>query len=43
VSALPDVKQKEIRIAGGISPEARKAVEDLGWKVLDRQSGQLID
>ena len=43
VSALPDVKQKEIRIAGGISPEARKAVEDLGWKVLDRQSGQIID
>jgi hypothetical protein len=37
VSALPDVRGKEIRIAGGISPNARKALEGLGWKVLDNQ------
>jgi len=37
VSALPDVRGKEIRIAGGISPSARKALEGLGWKVLDNQ------
>ena len=39
VSALPDVRGKEIRIAGGISKVARKALEDLGWKVLDQQKG----
>jgi hypothetical protein len=31
VNALPDVRGKEIRIAGGISPQARKALESLGW------------
>jgi hypothetical protein len=39
VKALPDVRGKEIRIAGGISKNARKALEDLGWKVLDNQQG----
>ena len=39
VSALPDVQGKEIRIAGGISPHARKGLEDLGWKVLDNKKG----
>jgi molybdenum cofactor biosynthesis enzyme MoaA len=39
VSALPDVRGKNIRIAGGISPNARKGLEDLGWKVLDNQKG----
>ena len=39
VSALPDVRGKEIRIAGGISKDARKGLEDLGWKVLDNQKG----
>ena len=37
VSAFSDVRGKEIRIAGGISPSARKALEGLGWKVLDNQ------
>ena len=37
VYALPDVKGKEISFAGGISPQARKALENLGWKVLDNQ------
>jgi hypothetical protein len=37
VNALPDVRGKEIRITGGISKDARKALEDLGWKVLDNQ------
>jgi hypothetical protein len=37
VSALPDIRGKEIRIAGGISPQARKGLENLGWKVLDNQ------
>ena len=39
VSALSDVRGKEIRIAGGISPQARKALESLGWKVLNNQKG----
>ena len=39
VSALPDVRGKEIRIAGGISKDARKGLKDLGWKVLDNQKG----
>ena len=39
VSALPDVRGKEIRIAGDISKDARKGLEDLGWKVLDNQKG----
>jgi hypothetical protein len=42
VRTIPDVRGKEVRIAGGISPKARKALEDLGWKVQDRQEGQLI-
>ena len=37
VNALPDVRGKEIRIIGGISKDARKALEKLGWKVLDNQ------
>jgi hypothetical protein len=37
VSALPDVRGKEIRVAGGISLNARNALENLGWKVLDNQ------
>ena len=37
VNALPDVRGKEIRITSGISKDARKALEDLGWKVLDNQ------
>jgi hypothetical protein len=39
VSSMPDFRGKEIRIAGGISSTARKALEDLGWKVLDNQKG----
>jgi hypothetical protein len=38
-STLPDVRGKEIRIAGGISQQARKGLEELGWKVLDNQKG----
>jgi hypothetical protein len=39
VNALPDVRGKEIRIAGSIGKVARKALEDLGWKVLDQPKG----
>jgi hypothetical protein len=39
LSALLDVRGKEVRIAGGISPRARKGLEDLGWKVQDNQKG----
>ena len=42
VSALSDVSGKEIRIAGYISPRARKGLENLGWKVLDNQKGLSI-
>ncbi|MBM4200764.1 MAG: hypothetical protein FJ189_05705, partial [Gammaproteobacteria bacterium] len=31
VSGLPDIRGKDIRVAGGISPRAKKALEDLGW------------
>ena len=34
IRALPDLKGKEIRLAGGISPQARQALEGMGWKVL---------
>lgn len=43
VNTLPDVRGKQIRIAGGISPRARQALEGSGWKVLDQQEGRLID
>jgi hypothetical protein len=36
ISALPGLKGKEIRLAGGISPQARQALQSLGWKVLER-------
>ncbi|MBS1213232.1 MAG: hypothetical protein H6R26_1849, partial [Proteobacteria bacterium] len=37
------VSGKEIRLAGRVSPLARKALESMGWKVQDSQAGQLID
>jgi hypothetical protein len=43
VKELPDTREKEIRLAGGISPRARTALEELGWAVRDRQEGRLID
>ncbi|MEQ1739773.1 MAG: hypothetical protein ABL884_07685 [Methyloglobulus sp.] len=39
VDTLPKVQGKEIRIVGGISATARKALESLGWKVVDNQKG----
>ena len=39
VSAMSDVRGKEIHIAGGTSPNVRKGLEGLGWKVLDNQKG----
>jgi hypothetical protein len=36
ISALPGLKGKEIRLAGGISPQARQDLQSLGWKVLER-------
>ncbi|NOS74839.1 MAG: hypothetical protein HOP36_09960 [Methyloglobulus sp.] len=39
VDSLPKVQGKEIRIAGGISAAARRALESLGWKVVDNQKG----
>ncbi len=43
VSAMADVRGKVIRLAGGISPTARKALEGLGWVVQDRQEGLLME
>lgn len=43
VAGMQDVRGKEIRLAGGISPTARKALEGMGWVVQDRQEGLLID
>jgi hypothetical protein len=37
LSGLPDVRGKEVILAGGISSTARKALEGLGWTVRDRQ------
>lgn len=39
VDSLPKVQGKEIRIVGGISAAARRALESLGWKVVDNQKG----
>lgn len=36
VSALPDVRGKEIRMTGTVSPRARAALEGYGWKIRDR-------
>ncbi len=36
VSALPDVRGKEIRTTGTVSPRARAALEAYGWKIRDR-------
>ena len=43
VSSIPDLRGKEVRISWSVSQTARKALEDLGWKVQDHQEGQLID
>ena len=43
VSGMQDVRGKEIRLAGGVSPTARKALEGMGWTVHDRQEAQLMD
>jgi hypothetical protein len=39
VNTLVNVQGKEIRLTGGISTTARKALESLGWKVVDKQEG----
>lgn len=43
VASMADVRGKEIRLAGGISPVARRSLEGMGWVIQDRQEGQLID
>jgi hypothetical protein len=43
VSTMQEVRGKEIRLAGGISPTARTALEAMGWTVHDRQEAQLMD
>jgi hypothetical protein len=39
VNTLANVQGKEIRLSGGISKQAQKALEGLGWKVMDKQKG----
>lgn len=37
VNALPEVRGKELRVGGGVSLLARKALEAYGWNLTDRQ------
>jgi hypothetical protein len=34
---------KQLQIAGTVSPVAKAALEQHGWKIHDRQEGRLID
>ncbi|MGH8480010.1 MAG: hypothetical protein ACREXK_10615 [Gammaproteobacteria bacterium] len=42
VTAAPG-KAKQLRVAGTVSPLARAALEQHGWKIHDHQEGRLID
>ena len=43
VTAAPGIKAKQLQVAGTISPVAKAALEQHGWKIQDRQEGRLID
>ena len=43
VTAAPGIKAKQLQVAGTVSPLARAALEQHGWKIQDRQEGRLID
>ncbi len=41
-SSLPEVKGKELWLAGNLSPLARRNIEAAGWKVFDNQEVRLL-
>ena len=43
VTAAPGIKAKQLQVAGTVSPLAKAALEQHGWKIQDRQEGRLID
>ncbi|MFH0342250.1 MAG: hypothetical protein ACHBNF_08990 [Chromatiales bacterium] len=43
LTAAPGIKVKQLWVAGTVSPLARAALEQHGWKIQDRQEGRLID
>jgi len=42
VNELPGVKEKQVWIAGTLSPRARKEMESRGWQIHDRAEAQLF-
>ena len=42
LSAMPDIKRKELWLAGGISPMARQALEARGWTLNVNNAGQPV-
>mgnify|MGYP001481473412 CR=1 FL=1 len=42
VNELPGIKEKQIWLAGTLSPRARKEVESRGWQVRDQAEAQLF-
>ena len=43
VNELPGVKEKQVWIAGTLSPRARKEMESRGWQIHDRVEAQLFN
>ncbi|MGZ8435817.1 MAG: hypothetical protein ACXWW4_11505 [Candidatus Binatia bacterium] len=42
VNELPGIKEKQLWLAGTLSPKARKEIESRGWKVRDQAEAQLF-
>ena len=43
VNQLPGIKEKQVWIAGTLSPRARKEMESRGWQIHDRVEAQLFN
>jgi hypothetical protein len=43
VNELPGTKEKQVWIAGTLSPRARKEIESRGWQIHDRAEAQLFN
>jgi hypothetical protein len=43
ISTLPGIKEKQVWLAGTLSPRARKEIESRGWQIRDRAEAQLFN
>ena len=43
VNTLPGIKEKQVWIAGTLSPRARKEIASRGWQIRDRAEAQLMN